>query len=178
MNIKEALLQEHSKAQAQRIAAYIGSDPERFKILMALFFSGEYRVTQRAALVLSSCADNHSTLVQPYLGKLIVNLERPVPDAVKRNTIRLLQAISIPPELQGSLVTICFNYLTGSEPVAIKAFAMTVLANLAKTEPDLGNELKIIIQDQLPDAAPAFLARVRKILRELTPGFQTNKPHF
>jgi len=170
VDIKAALLQDYSKAHAQRIAAYIGSDPDCFKILMALFFNGGYRVTQRAALVLSVCSESHPALVQPYLKDLILNLEKPVSDAVKRNTIRYLQKISIPTELQGRLVDICFNYLTGTEPVAIKAFAMTVLANLVKTEPDLANELKIIIQDQLPHASPGFSARARKILRELTPG--------
>jgi len=170
MDIKAALLQEHSKAQALRIAAYIGSNPERFRILMTLFLQGEYRVTQRAASVLSSCAENHPTLVPSYLSDLISNLERPVSDAVKRNTLRLLQDISVPPELQGSLAHICFNYLMGTEAVAIKAFAMTVLANLAKVEPDLANELKIIIQDQSPHASPGFSARARKILRKLSPG--------
>jgi len=174
MDIKAALLQEHSKAQAQRIAAYIGSDSVRFKILMSLFFNAEYRVTQRAAWVLRFCAEYHPTLVLPYLSELISNLERPIPDAVKRNTVRLLQNINIPPEFQGQLADICFNYLTGSEPVAVKAFAMTILANLTKTEPDLANELKIILQNQLPHASPAFSVRARKILRELTPMLPQN----
>jgi len=178
MDIKAALLNDRSKAQAQGIAAYIGSDPERFKILMTLFLQGEYRVTQRAALVLRICSENYPALVRPYLGDLIYNLDRPVPDAVKRNTIRHLQYISIPPALQGKVAHICFNYLTGQEPVAVKAFSMTVLANLAKTEPDLANELKIILQDQLPHASAGFSARARKILRDFTPGFPQNRSHF
>jgi len=169
MNIKTALLQDYSKAQAQRIAAYIGSDPERFKLLMLLFLNGEYRVTQRAALVLRFCTENHPALAEPYMDELISNLERPLPAAVKRNTVRYLQQACIPAHLQGRLADICFNYLTGAEPIAVKAFAITVLANLAKTEPDLANELKIIIQDQMPHASPGFLARARKVLRELTP---------
>lgn len=169
MDIKAALLQEHSKTQAQRIAAYIGSDPERFNELMDLFLKGEYRVTQRAAWVLFFCTANYPELTQPYLSPLVSNLEQHVPDAVKRNTLRHLQHISIPANLQGQLATVCFNILTGSEPVAIKVFAMTVLANLAQSEPDLGQELKIIIQDQLPHASAAFKARSRIILQQLTP---------
>jgi hypothetical protein len=48
---------------------------------------------------------------------------------------------------------------------------MTVLANLAKSEPDLGQELKIIIQDQLPYASAGFQARARAILPQLTPKY-------
>jgi len=145
---------------------------------MSLFLNGEYRVTQRAAFVLRFCAENHPALVEPYWDELISNLEKTVPAAVKRNTVRYLQQACIPTHLQGQLADICFNYLIGSEPIAIKAFAMTVLANLAKTEPDLANELKIIIQDQMPHASPGFLARARRVLREFPPALRVNNQHF
>ncbi len=47
--IKTLLLAEHSKAQTDKILAYIGNDSARFDELMQLFFHDEYRVVQRAA---------------------------------------------------------------------------------------------------------------------------------
>ena len=47
MNIKTALLKEHSKKQCAAIVKYVGKNPERFAGLMKCFFEGEYRVTQR-----------------------------------------------------------------------------------------------------------------------------------
>jgi len=49
MDIKTALLEEHSKAQTLRIVKYIGTDQKRFDTLMELFYKEEYRVVQRAA---------------------------------------------------------------------------------------------------------------------------------
>ena len=37
MNIRDALLEVHSKAQAEKICDYVGDDPERFAELMRLF---------------------------------------------------------------------------------------------------------------------------------------------
>ncbi|WP_026463056.1 hypothetical protein [Adhaeribacter aquaticus] len=167
MNIHEALLQEHSKRQTTKIVAFIGTNPDRFADLMQLFFSSESRITQRAAWVVSTCAAKHPYLIDPYLNLLIANLEKPVHAAVKRNTLRLLQETEIPETLQGALANICFQFLLEDEPTAIKAFAMTVLSNLVKREPDLKNELQVILEDQLPYGSPGFVSRGRKILKEL-----------
>ncbi|GEO03764.1 hypothetical protein AAE02nite_14280 [Adhaeribacter aerolatus] len=164
MDIKEALLKEYSKAQVLKIAAYINNNPGRFRNLMELFLGEDYRLTQRAAWVLSHCADQHPALLLPYLPELIYNLQKTKLAAVKRNTVRVLQNIPIPEELQGILANICFEYLITNEPVAIKVFAMTVLANLAQAQPDLKNELRLLLEDQLPYASPAFVSRASKLL--------------
>ena len=65
MMLREALLKEHSKKQALQIANYVGSDPLLFAQLMALFFANEYKITQRAAWVVSCCAEKHPQLILP-----------------------------------------------------------------------------------------------------------------
>src|SRR5512143_3955685 len=101
MNIREALLAEHSKRQTARIARYIGSDRERFAELMRWFFTGPYRVTQRAAWPMSYCAERHPELILPYLGRLLKFAERDdVHDAVRRNAMRVLQYVDVPDRLR------------------------------------------------------------------------------
>lgn len=51
--------------------------------------------------------------------------------------------------------------------IAVRVFAMTVLANLAKQLPELKNELIPLIEDQLPYGSAAFISRGRKLLKEL-----------
>jgi hypothetical protein len=55
LNIHQLLQEEHSKKQTDRIVRYIGNDKTRFAGLIELFFTGEYRITQRAARPLSYC---------------------------------------------------------------------------------------------------------------------------
>lgn len=168
MNLREEILKEHSRRQAEKIAAYIGDDERRFAELMHLFLGNTYRVTQRAAWIVSICAERNPFLIEPFLSKMVNNLSGDVHDAVKRNTLRIFQTIELPKKLCGKTADICFRFLMDAdEPIAVKVFAMTVAANICKHEPELKNELQLVIEDQLENASAGFKARAKKILRQL-----------
>ena len=168
MNIREALLEEHSKAQSLRIAEYIGTDEQRFAELMTLFLNDEYRGCQRAAWVVGIIGEKQPKMLEPYLETMLLNLDNPVHDAVKRNTVRILRDIEIPENLLGIATTICFNFLcTPSVPVAIKSFSMRILYKICLKEPDLANELQIIIEDMMPHESAAFVSAGKDILKKL-----------
>ena len=89
--------------------------------------------------------------------------------AIKRNTIRMFQFVPIPAGRQGQIIDIAFHLLQDKrETIAVKVFAMTVLENLSVKSPELGQELRIILEDQLPYAGPAFRSRASKILKRLS----------
>ncbi|GDX52685.1 hypothetical protein LBMAG27_17320 [Bacteroidota bacterium] len=165
MNIRDEILKEHSKKQSEKIAAYIGSDEKRFIELMNLFLGDIYRVTQRAAMIVSICAERNPKLIEPFLSKMVNNLNERVHDAVKRNTLRIFQFIELPKKLWGKTAGICFRFLMdANEPIAVKVFAMSVLSNICKYEPELKNELKLVLEDQLENASAGFKARAQKVL--------------
>jgi len=141
---------------------------------MNLFLDGESVVTQRLAWVVGICADANPELVRPYLRQMVQKMQEPgVHDAVKRNVVRMLQCIDIPSDLLGTVATLCFDYLSTMEtPIAVKCSSMTVLARLAEKEPDLGRELRLVIEQQLPFEGAAFRARARKILIHSNHNFQ------
>lgn len=167
MDLRKEVLKEHSRVQAHKIADYVGSNAQRFEALIEVYLAGPYRVTQRAAWPLSLCVEQHPTLIGPHLKKVLDYLKKPgIHDAVKRNTMRLLQFITIPKRNQDQVVNLCFDYLLRKqEPVAVKAFSMTVLSKIIHDKPELQQELKIILEDQLPFATPAFRSRAMKILK-------------
>jgi hypothetical protein len=166
MNIEEVLLEEHSKAQCDKIVRYIGSNKERFAQLMKLFFKGEYRVTQRAAWPMSYCVRKHPELIKPYFKRLLDNLEKPgLHDAILRNTVRLMQDVDIPEIHHGRVMTICFNFIQSNDTaVAIKAFSLTILQNLSKKYPEILPELKTIIEERWEHETAAFRSRAKKII--------------
>ena len=128
MNLREVILKEHSKRQCSKIVSYISDHQQRFDKLAALFLHGEYRLAQRAAWPLSYCVAAHPHLVKKHLKKIIHNLKKPgIHNAVKRNTMRLLQEIDIPESMQGDLLDICFKYVADpKEAVAVKAFSLSI----------------------------------------------------
>jgi hypothetical protein len=172
MDIRAAIIKEHSRAQLLKIVKYIGDDPDRFKKLIEIFLAGPYRVTQRAAWPISVVAETQPQLLIPHLKKILDFARKPgVHDSVKRNAVRLLQFIEIPKKLHGNIADLCFEFLQDKkEPIAVKVFSMSALATIAQSNPELKKELKIIIEDQLPYASAGFLVRARRVLKQLDSG--------
>lgn len=166
MNIREALLEEHSKRQTMKIVKYIDGDPVRFAELMDCFFGNTYRVSQRAAWAVNYCAEHHNELVKPYFNKLVAQLERDdVHVAVRRNVARMLQFVEIPKRLEGRVFDACYNLVDDpDQPIAVRVFAMTVAARIAKKEPVLLKELKLIVEKHAPHTTVAFRVRARRVL--------------
>jgi hypothetical protein len=169
MQLRETILSEHSKANCTKITNWIGSNQDRFDELFNLFLNDEYRVVQRAAWPLSYAGIAHPPLIQKHFGRLLKNLKKPgLHEAVKRNTVRLLQDIAIPKKYQGEVMNICFNYIISpTEKPAVKAFSLTVLQHLSKQYPEIKQELKTIIDDRWDFESAAFKSRAKKILKEL-----------
>ena len=166
MDLKAEILAEHSKAQSSKIVAWVSNDKKRFDELLQLFLNDEYRVVQRSAWMISMIAEKHPELIQTHLPVIVDKMnEAGVHVAVKRNVTRLLQFIPIPEELHGIVMNTCFELLTDpKETIAVRAFSMTVLANLAGIYPDIKQELKAIVNDVLEHCASAGLkARARNL---------------
>lgn len=168
MELRDTILQEHSKEQCNKIVAWVGGSQQRFDELFNLFLNDEYRVMQRAAWPVSYCVEAHPNFIGGHFAELIKNLQRPkVHNSIKRNSTRLLQHVNIPKKYQGEVMNICFQYLESpTEAVAIKAFSLTVLGNLARLYPDILPEIKVLIEEQLPHQTAAFKSRANRLLKE------------
>lgn len=168
MQLREQILSEHSKANCDAIVQWVGSSQQRFDELFNLFLGNEYRVVQRAAWPVSYCVEAHPLLIKKHFARLIKKLQQPqLHNAVKRNSVRLLQNVSIPKKYQGAIMDICFGYVASpQEAVATKAFSLTVLGNLAKQYPEIIPEVKLLIEDQLPHQTPAFVVRAKQFLKK------------
>ena len=51
MHLRETILDEHSKANCNKIVNWVGDSQKRFDELFNLFLNSEYRVNQRAACI-------------------------------------------------------------------------------------------------------------------------------
>jgi hypothetical protein len=169
MDIRTEILQEHSKQQTEKIAAWVGSDKKRLSKLMDIFLDDEPELTRRAGWILCYVNDKYLALLHPYLEAMVKKMSEPgMHVAVKRHVIRMLQTQQIPESLQGEIMTVCFDFLADpKETVAVRCFSMSVLDNLSKDYPEIRQELITIIQDQLEQETTAgFRSRAKKILNK------------
>lgn len=169
MNLRDEILREHSKSHTLYLTKIIGNSPSKFEELIDLFLNDEYRVTQRAAWVVTHCAEAYPSLINPHLPKIIENLRKPkLHDAVKRGTLKILADLNpkLSEEWQGHILDISFEFLVSQkEPVAIKVHSMQIVYNICQNEPELLNELKLVIEEQMPYSKPGFKSRGKRILK-------------
>lgn len=169
MDLKKCLELGQPRMKTVEIVDYVNGSPKRFKQLVEVFAKGPYRVTQRASLPLTYCVEYWPYLIDSQLKILMKFLEKPdVSEAVIRNILRLLQFVQIPKRHQGRVADLSFRFLRDRKVgVAIRVFAMTVLTQIAWENPELGAEIKLILEDEMPHASPAFKSRGTKVLKEL-----------
>lgn len=170
MDLRIAILKEHSKQNTLMIAGYIGDDEKKFAHLMELFFGEDYKITQRATWILSYVAEAYPHQVIPYLDDMaeVLKDEKRHP-AVRRNVLKIFgEIVEIPEHLYGMLATLCFDFIADmDQPVAIKVFSMEVIYKITIKEPDLADELIILIEDLMPHHTAGFKSRGKKILKKL-----------
>ena len=169
MKFRELLDKEHTKTTNTAIVNEICSQPKKMDELMQIFIDGPLKITQRAAWPLGFIAQREPKLLTNYYPLLIAQLhQKEVHQAVTRNILRAFQYVTVPEKHQGKLLSRCFDFLTDSnQPIAIKAFSMTVAHNLSKEYPDIVPELKASIENLLPNGSAGIKSRGNKILKEI-----------
>lgn len=166
MDIRAQILKEHGRANAQIIADFVGQDVERFAELVRAMLGGERVVAQRAAFSVGIVAERHPVLVKPHLKRMLDALEQPMHNAVHRNIIRILQACELPRALHGRIIQAMFMRMTETaQPIAVRAFAITVAERIVLFNPELGREFELMLEDLLRnDPGPAIRSRASKAL--------------
>ncbi len=170
MDIHQQLLKRHSKENTRRITEYIGSDPERYAILMQIFNGEDWVAVQRGAWVVSEVGMKYPELLIPHLDDLISAIEAPPHPAIARNGLKVIAETNIPltEDQEGRVVQLSFELLADPKtPVAIHVYAMQCIANLLPVYPDLAIELKTLIEEGMEHGSPGYLSRGRKILKQI-----------
>ncbi len=168
MDLKQALLREHSKTNTLAIARYILAGGGAIEELWELIRNGEPPLPQRASWVLDAVTEESPESLQPYLPEAVALLQQPNHNAVHRNLLKALERTAIPEELQGELYDFCLNILMNPRSLpAIQAFSMSLAAKIAKGIPELEEELALVIESQMEFNSAAFKARGRRILSVL-----------
>ena len=169
LTIEEELMRDHSKKTWERIAIRAIKNPVDLEELMTCFFSKNYRLIQRSSQCLSKIHDLDHTVIAPYFHQIISCLNQESIDAYKRNTLRIFQDAEIPEDDQSRLFDLSLAFLLDKgEPIAIKAFAMTVLRKICEKYPELSGEVIHAIEIILEESpSPGIKNRGEKELNKL-----------
>jgi hypothetical protein len=127
----------------------------------------ERKIASRFLWLLSDVAILHPpTLMKvlPFLFELSDQLD-PV---YKLSFASWWHYVGVPPENEGRAIDLLFQWLLSSETnVTTKSRSLWVLAKLTKKYPELKNELKLCLNEQMDKYSKDFEKRAAKILKEM-----------
>ncbi|MFT3901681.1 MAG: hypothetical protein QM727_00785 [Niabella sp.] len=176
MNIKE-ILQEmlagpYSKQSLNDIVEIIGDDNKRLDALLDLFLHGEYRITQKAAWVLGTVGGHNPEWIKKHLRTLLTEMQKTDRHpSIRRNITRILELVNIPEKHHGVVLDCCIRYISDPrETIATQSYALGILQKLSILYPEIRPEIKMIIENRMPDASPAFRSRAKAFLKSLKEG--------
>ncbi|GHT18000.1 hypothetical protein FACS189429_3420 [Bacteroidia bacterium] len=173
-NFSEILSQPIGKQIIAQLISEIETQPSDFQVLFNLIFKDkskqEITVAWHAAWVIDHISRKHFDWFDDKMKTELVNFSQNVTkDGHLRLCLSILLNAGLPAEISGDFVNFCFqNIINEKTAVSVKALSIKLLAEICKTEPDLQNELKIILQNiDFQSTASGVKAAVKNVLSKL-----------
>ncbi len=167
--LEERLSTRLSRAGVKNTVRWIGTDRSRVQALVSSLRSEEEVVAFQAAWVLGHYGQTHPEMLTPWLPimlDLVAGDE--ISNAVRRGIFRAFQYVNFPSRLLGKAVTVAFEHLSSAgRPVAVRAYAMTVVERAVREKPALRKELRAFLQHFPAESAPGIHARARIVLQQI-----------
>ena len=122
----------------------------------------------KAIWIMDKIHDSHPELIQPYLKRMLENVEQLKQSGQKRHILKLLSFNPLLGEPTGNFINYCFNIVQSrTEPVAGRVHAMQILYNITLLIPAFRNELRVVIEEVMIEGTPGIISRGRKLLQTL-----------
>lgn len=158
----------NSKQNALFLARYIVENPIWIVFVFELMGNHRNKKAWKAAWVLDHVYLEKSYLLDEHIDTMIKNFVESDCDSTRRIMSKLLSFYDIAEKVDGSFVNTCFDLLiSDTVDVAVKVNTMQVLFNISQAYPELGAELKLILEEQIANNTVSFKARAKRLLRKL-----------
>ena len=166
--IVEALNALMSNELKFKVAEYIGKNPKSISFLWSIIEKEPYPINARAAWIFEYICTTNNSIFTLYLEKIATLFPSIENDSVMRIMAKLLMLKPIPESEEGDVLNAAFDRLANKNlPIAVRVNCMQIVYNLSEKYPELQNELRGIIENEIEFGKPAFKNRGGKILAKL-----------
>lgn len=138
--------------------------------LLELAFSDDIRLSNRAMWIVCHCNDISPEAIKPFYEKLIEFLKRDnIHTGAIRSVIRIFTLQDAPENYQSFLLDKSYSYITNYKmPIAVRAFAISVIYKLSLKYPELLNELKsTLLALDFANESAGMRSRIKNTLKDI-----------
>jgi len=162
-----ALLFDSRREVIENAAEVLELNPSMLPEVIELCKSS-YPISMRAARVIQFYFERHTDEIPYYADILFDELNNTKIDGVKRSFLKTIQLL---PQITyygnaGKVFDICLNWLLSeSETIAVKAYSLDLLMKFVSEQPELKNELKVILDNDQINQHHSLKLRCNKFLK-------------
>ena len=169
MTLSELILSDYNRVHADFVADYIITNPELMPEMLELVFKLEEPLSRRAAWSFRIISQKKVSIVEPFVNELI-NKIRDVNDVpILKLILAVLVETDIPQEYHGEILQFTSEILTDSNSsIASLIYSMDIFYKLSLKEPDLLNELRLMLEQILPYGSPGVKNKCGRLIRRIT----------
>ena len=167
LQLKTSLIEDDTEANRRQWAQHIILNAIPLEQLLEIALD-EKKVAMRFLWLMGGICDLKPEVVAPCVPYFFANRHRIKVPNYERSLAKFLALAGIPEVLEGEAGVELFGWLSDPKTiVTTKTYAMQALFELSQKHPDLWNELKLVIEDQLEKNSVSFRAKAKKILKVL-----------
>lgn len=167
-SLSELIMAEYSRTHADFIADIVIKKPLLLGELIDIVFQNSEPLSRRASWPLRIISDRDTHILEPFVPKIIQKLPEVTCVSITRSLLALLVNTSIPEEQHGELLQFTFEILIDKgSPVASLIYSTDIFYKLSVKEPDLLNELKLMLEDLIPYGSAGVKSKCRKTINKI-----------
>ena len=164
--LRELILQEHSKSHTVYIAHILKEKPNYISEFLEIIYLEEEPISRRAAWSLRTLFDSDKKVLLPYIDDMIMRLESIKSAAILRAFLAIISMIKIDEKWHGFLIQYTSETILNSHSeIAVKAFAMDIFFQISKTQQELFYELEQMIDYIYPDGSRGIQNKCRNMTK-------------
>ena len=166
----EILLYDSSKICVLNAAQTVRDNMELFGPMLRLGLSGKHKISSRALRVIAILSEYNPALLDPHIETIIDSAGKAEIESNKFNLLKLLTFTGVPEDevTLDKIINLCYEAIeTKTERIAIKVYALDILAAIVGKYPELAGELHLIIQKHYEYSTMAFRSRADRIMKKL-----------
>ena len=165
--LETSLKSDRSEANIRKWVSYIIDHNIALHTMHAVL-DAERTVSMRFTWLIGGLCEQAPEIVLPSVAYFYSKRHDVVFANYDRSLAKMFWLAGVPAEIEGAAIDDMFRWLMDANiTVSTKTYSMFALHNLTAKYPELKNELKISLEDQLGKSTADFDKRLRKMLESL-----------
>ena len=155
-----------SIGRSEEVVADVLDEPKLFGELFEGMLSDDPVVSMRAADAVEKVTNEHPEYLQPYKTQLLLQVAHVKQQEVRWHVAQMIPRLDLSHFERHQAMNILTAYLSDQSRI-VQTFSLQAMADLAKQEPALRQQVAETLTAAYPSGSPAVKSRIRKLMENL-----------